>query len=116
MSLDSANVESWQKTLLDNRRFAAAAQEFRSALDLWSGTPLADVPWGSVLSVVKGRQTKVSMAAPACYRATAGGTAPARLIWRTKPGWYHDRALIDLLDQAPTTRSARSVTSPSAVV
>jgi hypothetical protein len=58
-----------------------------------------------VLAVVKGRQAKLSMAALACYPPRAGpsGTlvpALARLIWRTKPGWYHDRELIELLDQA----------------
>jgi hypothetical protein len=50
-----------------------------------------------VLAVVKGRQT----AALACYPPGSGdATAAVRLIWRTRPGWYHDRELIDLLDTA----------------
>jgi DDE superfamily endonuclease len=53
-----------------------------------------------VLAVVKGRQAKLPVAALARYRPGAGRPALARLIWRTKPGWYHDRELIDLLDQA----------------
>jgi putative transposase len=52
-----------------------------------------------VLVVVKGRQAKLSMAALMCY-PPGGGPALARLIWRTRPGWYHDRELIDLLDHA----------------
>lgn len=59
--------------------------------------PVGQTP---VLHVVKGEQAKLSMAALACYRPGAGRPALARLIWRTKPGWYHDGELIDLLDQA----------------
>jgi hypothetical protein len=53
-----------------------------------------------VLHVVKGGQARLSMAALACYRPGGARPALARLIWRTKPGWYHDGELIDLLDQA----------------
>jgi putative transposase len=58
-----------------------------------------------VLTVVKGRQAKLSMAALACYPPRAGPSGTpfpglARLIWRTRPGWYHDRELTGLLDQA----------------
>ena len=58
-----------------------------------------------MLHVVKGGQARLSMAALACYPSRAGpGATPvpaqARLIWRTKPGWYHDGELTGLLDQA----------------
>lgn len=55
-----------------------------------------------VLTVVKGRQPKLSMAALACYRP---GEAP-RLIYRTRTGWYRDRDLIPLLDKAHQTLGA----------
>lgn len=58
-----------------------------------------------MLHVVKGEQAKLSMAALACYPPRAGPSGTpvpglARLIWRTRPGWYHDGELIELLDQA----------------
>lgn len=62
-------------------------------------TPVLHVVKGRI----KGRQMRLSMAALVCYPpSTTGALAPglARLIWRTKPGWYHDRELIDLLDTA----------------
>lgn len=46
--------------------------------------------------MVKGRQPKLSMAALACYRPGE----PPRLIYRIRAGWYRDRDLIPLLDQA----------------
>jgi hypothetical protein len=49
-----------------------------------------------VLHVVKGSQSKLSVAALCCYRP---GHEP-RMLYRTRPGWYHDRDLIALLDQA----------------
>jgi putative transposase len=66
--------------------------------------PVGQTP---VLTVVRGRQTRLSMAALLCYRPAGNGVAgPARLIWRTRPGWYHDRQLIDLLDTAHQRLSA----------
>ncbi|MGW3248163.1 hypothetical protein [Streptomyces sp. NPDC001070] len=57
----------------------------------WS--PAGQTP---VLTVVKGRQPKLSMAALACY---SPGRAP-RLIYRIRTGRYRDRDRIPLLDQA----------------
>ncbi|MEY9211648.1 hypothetical protein [Thermobifida halotolerans] len=48
------------------------------------------------LHVVKGSQTKLSVAALCCYRP---GQQP-RMLYRSRPGWYHDRDLITLLDAA----------------
>lgn len=59
--------------------------------------PVGQTP---VLAVVKGRQAKLSMAALVCCPPAGDGPALARLIWRTKPGWYHDHELMGLLDQA----------------
>ncbi|MCP3013014.1 transposase [Nocardiopsis dassonvillei] len=47
-----------------------------------------------VLHVVKGRPAKMSMAAVCCYRR---GHAP-RMLFRTRPGWYHDRDLVAFVD------------------
>lgn len=48
------------------------------------------------LHVVKGTQTKLSVAALCCYRPGHR----SRMLYRTRPGWYRDRDLIALLDQA----------------
>jgi transposase len=48
------------------------------------------------LTVVKGRQPKLSMAALLCFRPGE----PPRLIHRTLPGRWRDRDLVALLDQA----------------
>lgn len=47
------------------------------------------------LHVVKGSRSKLSVAALCCYRH---GQEP-RMLYRTWPGWYHDRDLIALLDE-----------------
>lgn len=47
-----------------------------------------------VLHVVKGRPAKMSMAAVCCYRRDH---AP-RMLFRTRPGWCRDRALIAFVD------------------
>jgi hypothetical protein len=50
-------------------------------------TTWAPVGQTPVLAVVRGRQTRLSMAARLCYRPAGNGVAgPARLIWRTHPG------------------------------
>lgn len=47
-----------------------------------------------MLHVVKGRPAKMSMAAVCCYRR---GHA-SRMLFRTRPGWYHDRDLVAFVD------------------
>ncbi|CAL9328973.1 hypothetical protein SUDANB121_00042 [Nocardiopsis dassonvillei] len=47
-----------------------------------------------VLHVVKARPAKMSMAAACCYRRDH----TSRLLFRTRPGWYHDRDLISFVD------------------
>jgi transposase len=87
-----------------------AGDRKRGAADTWicfqdeAGTSLTGAvvrtwaPAGQTptLTVVKGRQPKLSMAALACYRPGE----PPRLIYRIRTGWYRDRDLIPLLDQA----------------
>jgi putative transposase len=47
-----------------------------------------------MLTVVKGKQTKLSMTSVCCYKP---GHTP-RMLYATTPGWYHDRQLMDFLD------------------
>lgn len=78
-----------------------------------SGTSLAGAvertwaPAGQapVLHVVKGAQSKLSVAVLCCYRP---GTEP-RMLYRSRPGWYRDRELIALLDQAHQELAAPSI-------
>lgn len=68
----------------------------RERVDRRGGAHLGPGRADPTLHVVKGTQSKLSVAALCCYRP---GHAP-RMLYRTRPGWYHDRDLIALLDAA----------------
>ncbi|MEU4283176.1 transposase [Nocardiopsis dassonvillei] len=72
--------------------------EYEAGASLTGALARAWAPAGQtpVLTVVKGNQPKLSMAALCCYRE---GEA-SRMLYRTKPGWYHGRDLTALLSEA----------------